>query len=149
MSFLKLFFSYWTDYFKWLNDMGVKESDGDKEVIDDILGKLAGPRILSNITSFERMGRKSEKVRPIRVTLKNMDTKYDILSKAKNLKNQEEYKKVFVVPDLTRKQQEEDKKLRNKLKEIRDSGDKDVRIKKGKIVKNLNGAEVVIFPPRV
>ena len=97
---------------------------------------------------FDRLGRKGSKIRPIKLVLNNMDAKYEILSKAKNLKTHEEYKKVFVVPDLTRKQQEEDKKLRTKLKEIRESGDNDVRIKRGKIIKNLNGAEVVLFPPQ-
>ena len=42
-------------------------------------------------------------------------------------------KKVFITPDLTRKQQEVDKKLRDKLKELRTIGSDEYRIKRGKI----------------
>ena len=44
------------------------------------------------------------------------------------------FKKVFITPDLTRKQQEVDKKLRDKLKELRTNGSDEYRIKRGKIV---------------
>lgn len=128
--------------------MGVSEDDRDKEVVDDILVKLGGQKGLSSVSCFDRLGRKSDKIRPIRVTLSNLDAKYEILAKARTLKMYEEYKRVFCVPDLTRKQQGEDKVLRSKLKEMRECGDKDVRIKRGKIVKNVNGAEVIVFSPR-
>ena len=57
------------------------------------------------------------------------------------------FKKVFITPNLTSKQQEVDKKLRDKLKELRTSGSDEYRIKRGKIVKkNLQGVEEVVYP---
>ena len=57
------------------------------------------------------------------------------------------FKKVFITPDLTRKQQEVDNKLRDKLKELRTNGSDEYRIKRGKIIfKNLQGAEEVVYP---
>lgn len=40
---------------------------------------------------------------------------------------------------LTKMQQEEDKKLRDKVKEFRDKGKKNVRITRGEIVSEENG----------
>ena len=118
-------------------------------MIEDMFGRLVGQRGVKSILSVERLGQKKDKIRAVRVVLSNTDTKYEILSKAKDLSKIEEYKKVFVAPDLTRKQQEEDKKLRAKLKELREAGDAEVRIKKGKIIKNVDGTEMVIFPSPV
>ena len=59
----------------------------------------------------------------------------EILQRAKQLKDHMAFKKVFITPDLTHKQQEVDKKLRDKLKELRTNGSDEYRIKRGKIVK--------------
>lgn len=42
-------------------------------------------------------------------------------------------------------QQEEDKKLRDKVKEFRDKGKKNVRITRGEIVSEENGISEVLF----
>jgi hypothetical protein len=42
----------------------------------------------------------------------------------------EALKKIYLAPDLTRMQQEEDKKLRDKLKELRNNGSKNMKITK-------------------
>lgn len=56
-----------------------------------------------------------------------------VLSRAVRLKDTE-FKKVFIVPDSTRLQQADDKKLREKLKEIRESDKTTARNMKGSIV---------------
>ena len=62
----------------------------------------------------------------------------EILQQAKQLKDHVSFKRIFITPDLTRKQQEADKKLREKLKELRTNGnEEEYRIKHGKIVKKL------------
>ena len=55
------------------------------------------------------------------------------------------FEEIFVVPDLTKLQQEEDKKLRDKLKEIRESGRKQAKIEKGEIVEEVEGKKEVLF----
>ena len=67
----------------------------------------------------------------------NTDSKYEILEACPDLRKCEEYKKVYITPDLTGKQQEKYKNLRDKLKELKAAGDNDLRIKRGKIVKKL------------
>ena len=51
----------------------------------------------------------------------------------------------YVAPDLTPRQQLQDKALRSKLRELKDSGEQNIKIKKGTIVKNWEGREVIIF----
>jgi hypothetical protein len=60
-------------------------------------------------------------------------------------------RRIYVAPDLTRIQQEEDKKLRDKLKEVRGEGKrsenerKNVKIVRGEIVREENGVREVLF----
>ena len=69
-----------------------------------------------------------------------------ILLGAKNLRNSSDFGMIYIAPDLTKSQQEEDRKLREKLKEFRQQGIQNVRIVKGQIVKEENGARKVLFP---
>ena len=50
-----------------------------------------------------------------------------------------------MVPDLTRKQQEEDKQLRDKLKEFRGNGMEGIKISKGCIVKEEGSDREVLL----
>ena len=86
-----------------------------------------------------RIGKLDEnKPRPIRLVIKSMDGKKQILSRAKELKEVEEYKRMFISPDLTRKQQAADKVLRIKLTTI-EVTEASAKIKYGKFVKNGSG----------
>jgi len=72
-----------------------------------------------SIASVMRIGKLDEKrPRPIRLVIKSMDGKKQILARAKDLKEVEEYKRMFISPDLTRKQQAADKVLRTQLNSI-------------------------------
>jgi hypothetical protein len=53
--------------------------------------------------------------------------------------------RVFVMPDLTKMQQDAERKLRDKLKEIRQAGETDAKINRGDIVKFVNGQRQVLF----
>lgn len=129
--------------------MGLKEENDDEIAVKDLFMTLTGTSGVKSVVRVERIGRAQHgRIRPIRVVMSNSDSKYGILQACSDLKKREEYKRVYVTPDLTRKQQEADKILRDKLKELRDGGDHDIRIKKGKIVKNSNGREVVVYPPQ-
>jgi hypothetical protein len=63
---------------------------------------------------------------------KNM--KYKILRISKKLKDTKGWEKVFLGPDRTKKEQEEDKVLRDELKLRRSQGEKNLMIRQGKIV---------------
>ena len=70
-----------------------------------------------------------------------MNGKKQILSRAKELKEVEECKRMFISPDLTRKEQTADKVLRTKLTTIK-ATEATAKIKYGiKIVKNKMGTE--------
>ena len=69
------------------------------------------------------------------IKTKSEESKVEILQRAKQLKDHVAFKKLFITADLMRKQQEVDKKLRDKLKELRTNGSDEYRIKRGKIVK--------------
>ena len=70
--------------------------------------------------------------RPTRIKVKTLEGRSEILRRAKNLKD-EAYKRVYISPDLTRRQQEVDKDLRQKLKGFREGSEPNARIKGGKI----------------
>jgi hypothetical protein len=96
-----------------------------------------------NIKKVIRLGKVSyaqdpnARPRPLLVKLLNTSEKWGILKKARNLKNStgNGMNKIIIAPDLTLKEREIKKKLRNELKEKRDNGDRDWYIKKGKLVR--------------
>jgi len=82
--------------------------------------------------------------------LKSIDSKREILSQAKSLKDNDKFKRMIILLDRTRKQQALDKELRMQLKKFRDEGETDVRINFGKIVKNnTGGRDETLFQPLI
>lgn len=123
----------------------VKESDVDderevgvspdtemaKEILRDGL-RMDAER---HIDEVGRIGRyQAGKMRPLRIKVKSEESKFEIFKRAKNLKENESFKKVYITHDLTRKQQAEDKVLRTKLVAIRVDNPSAI-IRNGKIVK--------------
>ena len=99
-----------------------------------------------NVSSMMRIWKLDvNKPRPLRIVIKSLDGKKEILSRAKDLKNVDTFKRMFISPDLTRRQQKVDKELRTELKKFREQGEGSAKIKYGKIVKNINGKEVVLY----
>jgi len=127
---------------------GVPEKDAEQDIdqVTEILGTGLHMDYDRHISSVMRIGKLDEnKPRPIRIVIKSMDGKKEILSRAKDLKNVEDFKRMFISPDLTRKQQKVDKELRTELKKFREQGETAAKIKYGKIVKNVGGREEVLF----
>ena len=132
---------------------GVEESDAEKDVeaVINILGEGLHLDFERHVDKVMRIGRLTPgKVRPVRLLLKKLDSKKEILSRAKQLKMNESFKRMFISPDLTRRQQEFDRDLRVQLKRIREEGENEARIKSGKIIKNMRGGEELVLyqPPR-
>ena len=72
------------------------------------------------------------------IKTKSEESKLEILQRAKHLKDHVSFKRVFITPDLTRKQHEIDKELGDKLKELRTNrNEEEYRIKRGKLLKKL------------
>ena len=75
-----------------------------------------------------------DKRRPLRVRVKNMNSKKEILKRAKELHDTVEYKSDCISPDLMRQQQDVVRDLRERVSNLRDKGEKDANIRSGKIV---------------
>lgn len=130
--------------------MGIEEHENVLEVSKKVVGKLLEKENIGvdTLRSVERVGTiRADKTRPVRLVLGDFKTKFEVLKGGPKLKGTE-LKKYFVSPDLTAKQQIQDKFLRDKLKAMREGGHTDIKISKGKIVrKNLSGEET-LFPPQ-
>jgi hypothetical protein len=134
---------------------GVEESDdaaGDVEKVREILSKGLNLDCERHMGEMYRIGMKKEdKVRPIRLVVKTLEGKIEIIKRAKQLKDVSEFNKIYISPDLTRKQQLEDKELRDKLKSFRKDDHTGARIiiKGGKIVmEKADGQRSILFEPK-
>jgi hypothetical protein len=130
-----------------VEDETMSDADIIKHVVSHGL-KLDHTRHIEEIT---RIGKTvNGKVRPIRVVLRSRESKREFLQRAKDLKDDDRFKKVYITPDLTRKQQEVDKNLRDNLKRIRADGEPAAKIQAGRVVKNLEGQQAVVLyePPK-
>ena len=95
------------------------------------------------ISKPTRLGKKmntdDSKGRPrlLRVRVDDFNVKKQVLAKAKELKDERNsiWKKVYITPDLTFKEREENRKLRTELNARRENGEKDLMIRNGRIVK--------------
>jgi len=85
--------------------------DQTKELIGSILKVL-----LQDDVEFTVLGRVGKvdgaNIRPVRICIEDADIRRKLLKKASSLTNNNKYEKIYVSPDLTSKQQEEDKNLR-------------------------------------
>ncbi|MPC77788.1 hypothetical protein E2C01_072255 [Portunus trituberculatus] len=91
----------------------------------------------AKIERIYRIGKgNNDKARPIIVELNEAEAKWKLVKRAKNLKNASHarIKQVIIAPDLTRKEREENDKLREELKLRRQAGGKWI-IRKGKVIK--------------
>ena len=134
---------------------GVTESDDvaeDVEKVKEILSKGLNLDCERHLGEMYRIGmKKADKVRPIRLVVKSLEGKIEIIKRAKQLKDSNDFKKIFISPDLTRKQQLEDKELRDKLKACRQEDHSGARIiiNGGKIVmEKEHGQRIVLFNPK-
>jgi polyribonucleotide nucleotidyltransferase len=126
--------------------MGVPEQDEEKtkEFVKVLLDDLLKEEVEHTVVG--RVGRvDGAKVRPVRIIIEKADMKRNILKHASMLKAEPKYEKVYVSPDLTRMQQEEDKKLRDKVKEYRRQGMTGVKISRGEVVREEDSGRVVLF----
>ena len=95
-----------------------------------------------------RIKNSSRKDRLVRVKLESVRDKWRLVAEAKKLAGKDGFKEIYLMPDLTRKQAEDDRQLRLKLKEVRAAGEVEggVMIHRGKIV-SRGEDHMVIYDP--
>ena len=126
--------------------MGVPEQNEEQtvEFIKDLLAVV----MKEDEVEFEfrgRVGKDTKKVRPVRIGIESGEMKRNILKKASTLKGDKKFEKVYICPDLTHKQQEEDKVLRNKAKEFKNNGVVGVKISRGEVIRIHDSGREVLF----
>ena len=90
------------------------------------------------VMEISRMGRKrevNERPRPILVSFQEDKEKWKVLGKLSKLKGKEEFKDVRVKRDMTKKERETEKALREELKEKREKEEGTWIIKQGKVIR--------------
>jgi myosin heavy subunit len=133
---------------------GVEEDAGEASVdnakVMEILNSGLKMKADNHLVKVCRIGKPSnDRPRLLKVELKSLEGKIEVLKRAKNLRHSEDFKKVFIVPDLTRKQQLVDKELRDQVKKFKSQGMQHVMISKGQVIKNEEGKKVVLYCPTV
>ena len=82
-----------------------------------------------------RVGKKQqERPRLLIITLDNPACKHDILRGAPQLRNSGKYDKIYITPDLTLKEREAGRKLREELASRKRAGEENLAIRGGKII---------------
>jgi hypothetical protein len=134
---------------KEITQPGSEGVDSDYETAMEIIASGLHLDARKHVEEVQRIGKFApDKIRPLRVKVKTFEGRSDILKRAKSLKEIDSYKKVFITPDLTRKQQLVDKELRDQVKKFRSEGAINVVISGGKVVKNLGSGKVqVLYQP--
>lgn len=113
------------------NNAGTLEQDVKKFV--DVVKK--GLWMNVKVSKAFRVGKGSPtKPRLLIVSMENVETKVEILKRARDLRHIPELSNIYITPDLTWKEREDGKKLREELARRRDSGESNLIIRRGKIV---------------
>ena len=105
------------------------------EIITEELG--VGLSTRNGIINARRLGSKIDnKPRPLRIEFKDLNSKRDVLTNAKKLRNSSDKvaKVLYINPDLTEEQRKHDKNLRKEMWRQRTEEGKNVMIKRGEIV---------------
>ena len=126
---------------------GIDETSNEERTRDKVKDILQAVGIdEAKVKYFGRVGKNitENKTRLVRVVCDDSETKRKILKDANKLKGIEGYNRIYISLDLTKVQQTVDKKLRDKLREIRVSN-KEAKINNGDIVVFENGFRRVLY----
>lgn len=86
------------------------------------------------VSSFRIGQRNGYRPRLLIAALESEATKWDVVRNARELQRSQEWGQVYINPDQTKAEREKAKKLREELARRRQAGEKDIVIRKGKIV---------------
>ena len=108
------------------------ENSNDEDSISSICKDVLGLEI--NIVSVKRLGQQRGWPRLLLVVLENEILKRQILARSPRLRQCNSWKSVFITPDLTQQEREENRRLREELKTRRQNGEPNLIIRRGRIV---------------
>ena len=101
-----------------------------KEIIRD------GMHLNVNATKAYRVGRPThDKPRLLIVGMENAEVKIDVLKLAPQLRDTGDWMNIFITPDLTWKEREEGRRLREELRKRLSEGEQNLIIRRGRIVR--------------
>ena len=90
----------------------------------------------TEVKAVVRLGKKIPgKHRLTKVTLDSVKAKRDVLANAKKLHDSESWKRVFITPDLSPKERQKNKDLREELQRRMEEGEENLVTRRGQIVK--------------
>ena len=122
---------------------GTKENmqRADEQKVEKLLRELEVTVSKLNVTRLGKNMNVEGRPRPIKLDLENEWEKFNILKRAGKIKtiNTEEFRKIILSADLTMKQRELDRNLREELKERRMKGEINIKIKNGRIIREEQG----------
>ena len=127
---------------------GLNESSGsleerrksDRDAVEELVQEIGVndmDLVADQVSRIGPLNTNSSRPRLLRVKCETMEEKLSILRLSKKLRDCEEYKGIYVNPDLTLKQRELGKIQRQELKRRRDTGE-DVVIRRGQIIAKQN-----------
>lgn len=91
------------------------------------------------VTKCIRLGKITQnRVRPVLITIPSVKARSTILKNASSLRKSENFKNVYISPDLTIKEREEAKQLRLELQRRRSQGERNLVIRRGRIITNIH-----------
>ena len=92
-----------------------------------------------DIVDVVRLGAKSsDKNRPLKVHLNSLSQRRFLLMKAKELRQSKQFSSMYINSDLTYKERQASKELRQELARRKKAGEKDIFIRRGQIVKRIS-----------
>ena len=104
---------------------------------------------LTEVKAVVRLGKKIPgKHRLTKVTLDSVKAKRDVLANAKKLHDSESWKRVFITPDLSPKERQKNKDLREDLQRRMEEGEENLVIRRGQIVKIGTSSTCTASPGR-
>ena len=132
---------------------GIQESEDMDEKVGMTMKELGFSKqyqVMGRIGGLGKRGAEESDIgrnRLVSLKMESVAVKWRVVSGSRKLSNSDNFQDIFISQDLTRKQAEEDRKLRLKLKEIRIKGEvlDGVKISKGRIGGRVDGH--VIYDP--
>ena len=117
-----------------VGDTDEQRTTGDLQAISGLLDSEFGVS-RNQVSKPVRLGaKKSNKPRLLKIEISDVNVKRNILKQATKLRSSSTYGNIYISPDLTRKEREHSKALREELLRRKAAGEKDIFIKFGKIV---------------
>ena len=113
-------------------DTLAERSSKDQAAFQNIVKE--GLKLRIHSTKSFRAGKKiPERPRLLIVTMDTLEAKLDLLSKVPQLKDTK-WSNIYINPDLTKEEREEGRKLRAELKSRRQAGERNLTIRRGRVV---------------